>query len=50
VRASRIGATIALPPQPVVLLTNPNTIQAGPISPLLALLFRVPLQATTCRS
>jgi RHS repeat-associated protein len=47
-RASRVGVTIALPPpQPVVLLPNPKTIQAGSTSPILALLFPVPLQATT---
>ena len=32
---------------PVVLLPNPKTIQAGSTSPILALLFPVPLQATT---
>jgi len=47
-RTSRIGVTIALPPpQPVILLPNPKTIQAGSTSTLLALLFPVPLQATT---
>ncbi len=47
-RASRLGVTIALPPpQPVVLLPNPKTIQAGSTSSILALLFPVPLQATT---
>ena len=46
--ASRLGVTIALPPpQPVVLLPNPKTIQAGSTSSILALLFPVPLQATT---
>jgi hypothetical protein len=47
-RASRLGVTIALPPpQPVVLLPNPKTIRAGSTSSILALLFPVPLQATT---
>ena len=47
-RASRLGVTIALPPpQPVVLLPNPKTIRAGSTSAILALLFPVPLQATT---